>query len=229
MKIDIVFPSNNEEEFVTLAQKLGWDGICFVYDSVKDKNVLKKINELNKLSILKKFKIYNGLLVNRKTIQKFNNKTNLTIIRVNDNVRNAVEKIKPNIIFNQENVDKSDFIHQRNSGINHVICNIAKKNDVNIAFSFQSLLNNKLRTRIMGRVRQNVKLCKKYDVNILIASFSNNPMNMRSPDELKSLFINFWMHPKEADLGLRQCNEIIMNNEFKKSDKYITDGVEIIK
>ena len=229
MKVDIVFPNNNEKEFVDLAQKLGWDGICFVYDTLKDKNVIDKILKLNKLKIPSQFNVFNGLLINQKTIHKYKKKTNLTIISVNDNARKTVEQIKPNLIFNQENVDKSDFIHQRNSGLNHIICNLANKNNIIVGFSFQSLLNKKLKIRIMGRIRQNVKLCKKYDVNMLIASFTKYPMNMRSPNELKSLFINFGMHSKNVDLALNQCDETIKSHEFKKSDKYITDGVELVK
>ena len=39
--IDIVFPEKNESKFISMAEKLGYSSLCFIYDYKKN---LKKIN-----------------------------------------------------------------------------------------------------------------------------------------------------------------------------------------
>ena len=53
MLIDIVFPENNEDEFIKIAVKLGYNAICFAYKFDKSKNEKQKelIKEKQKLKI----------------------------------------------------------------------------------------------------------------------------------------------------------------------------------
>ena len=39
--IDIVIPNNNEEEFIVIAEKLGYNGLCFLYD-LNDYSIKKR-------------------------------------------------------------------------------------------------------------------------------------------------------------------------------------------
>ena len=57
-------------------------------------------------------------------------------IKSSDDDRRVFEKNKNIFIYNLEDKNR-DFIHYRNSGLNQVLCKLAKKNDIAICFNFQ--------------------------------------------------------------------------------------------
>ncbi|MBN1644493.1 hypothetical protein JW851_00435 [Candidatus Woesearchaeota archaeon] len=191
---DIVMPDNNERDFIVMAKKLGFNELVFLYNS---KNQFYR----GKSDI----KISNALITNEKRVQK----DFLTFVKNPDDARFAFEKSKPNCVFDLE-LQKKDFIHQRGSGLNHIMAKLANQNSINIGFSFSSILNASpiQRSRIIGRIKQNIKLCRKYKVKTVIASFAVNPFDMRSFNDLISFFTVLGMHPKEAKDSL--------NCSFKK-------------
>ncbi|MBI3035166.1 hypothetical protein HYY71_02485 [Candidatus Woesearchaeota archaeon] len=79
---------------------------------------------------------------------------------------------------------------QRESGLNHIICGIASKNDVAVGFSYSSLLNKNPvdSSQLIGRMIQNIRLCQKYKVKTVIGSFSERPFEMRARHDITSLF-----------------------------------------
>lgn len=198
MFTDIVFPKNNESDFIAIAEKLGYEKLCFVYDD------LEKIKELKskqaKSSHKSNIKIIYGILTEFKHIQKAKQNADLILIESSENDRKILENADEVILFNLEINKKKDFMHQRASGLNHVMCKLAERNDISIAFPFSSILNleNKKRAELIGRIMQNIKLCRKYKVKTIIASFAKNPYEMRSPHDLMAFFTNIGMHPKEA-------------------------------
>ncbi len=215
MSIDIVFPKNNEKEFIEMAQRLGYGSLCFVYDRPDTKKYSTRLH------------IYKGVLATVRTVGRFRN-SDLVLVKSSGQDRLAVEKAKPDVIFSLEGSKKSDFIHQRNSGLNHIMCRLASQNNVAVGFSFDLLLGTRMRSRAMGRMMQNIRLCRKYKVRTVIASFASSPYRMRSPHDLESLFTTLGMHPKEAKESLSATQKIIRNNTRKKSKDYLGEGVEII-
>ncbi len=191
MYADIVFPDNNEDEFIEMALKLGYSSLYLIYS----------VENFNKREIKnKKLKIKKGIIADIKNFQKAKKLSEFVIIKSSENNRHVLEKLKPSILFDLEKESKKDFIHHRASGLNQVLCKIAQQNKVAIGFSFSSILN--LNTKVLGRIRQNIKLCRKYKVKTAIASFASKPYEMRSPHDLIALFICFGMHPSEAKKSL---------------------------
>ncbi len=189
--IDFVFPSGNEKEFIDVARKLGYNSLCFVY-SLKDFNSKKK-----KYS---DFDVKYGVLVDEKKISK-NKLSDFVLVKCRENTRNVIEKNKDLVVFGFDNSDKKDFIHQRRSGLNHIMCSLATKNDIKIAFSFNDLLNsdNKQRNVLLGRIASNIKLCRKYKTKIVIGSFASKPYEMRTFNDLTALFSTLNLHPSQID------------------------------
>jgi RNase P/RNase MRP subunit p30 len=103
-------------------------------------------------------------------------------------------------MFGFEESERKDTMHQRYSGLNNVLCELAFRNKVKIAFSFSSILNTSgaQRATLFGRMMQNISLCRKYKVKTLVGSFARSTFEMRSAKDLQSLFIVLGMHPKEA-------------------------------
>ena len=196
--IDIVFPDRNEKEFIEIAEKLGFKGLIFVYSDSS------KCADAQKLGT--KLKILTALVADQKKIQQARQKSKLVFMKSTGDDRFAFEKSKPDLVFELEEAQKHDYIHQRASGLNHILCDLAKKNNVGIGFSFSSVLNSSgmLRAQIIGRIQQNISLCRKYKNKVVIASFARNPFEMRSPQDLASFFVTIGMHQKEARDGLEQ-------------------------
>ena len=185
--IDFVTPNNNEEEFISIADKLGYKELSFLYN----------INDY--LDKQKKFKIKNtdikvdiGILADNRSIYEIKNKLKdekaFIVVKSSTNDKDIIERLKPNIIFSFEENTRKDFIHQRASGLNHILCKSAKENNVTIGFSIKSILDAENKQEILGRMMQNMKLCRKYKIKTIIASFARKPLEMRNVHDLASLF-----------------------------------------
>ena len=118
---------------------------------------IKKANELKKLD--NELNIVEGGMFNRKIL----------------------ENRKVDVLVSPEKIAKNDYLHYRNSGLNHVLCKLAKKNNIAIGLNFNDVLHSKgeERARLLGRMMQNVRLCRKYRIMMIFASFARNFYDMR--------------------------------------------------
>ncbi len=108
------------------------------------------------------------------------------------------------MFFNLENLQERDFIHQRNSGLNHILAKIAHDKNKIVAFNFSTISNAKPEKRalLLGRMRQNVKLCRKYKVKMFLASFAAEPYELKSNYELRAFGFMLGMNPREVKESL---------------------------
>ncbi len=186
MGFDIVLPENNEAEFIEVALKLGVRKLCFLYDfdQYSEEKTQRKLGATEN----KKINIEIGFLINKKNMNRAAKFSRLLVAKSADKDRFFIESKKIKIIYGFEASGKKDFIHQRASGLNHILCDLARKNNVAIGFSYSSILNSKNSPVIMGRMTQNISLCKKYKTNIIFASFSGSPYDLRAHHDAASLF-----------------------------------------
>jgi len=174
--MEIVFPENNEEGFVEMALKLGYKEICFAY---LENQFPKKIPETKKLLI-------KTAVINPKNPIKAMKKADILI--ADENARSAFENKEIAIVFGLEAKAKNDFAKQRNSGLNHVLCEIAARKNKIYGFNFRDVLAAKNRAAIIGRMIQNLMLCKKYKVKTIFFSGAKAPFEMRNKRDLRSFF-----------------------------------------
>ena len=200
---DIIIPKNNEAEFIEIASKLGLKKLYFLYD-FDDYNEDKIQKKLELIKNHKNINIETGFIVNHKNINKASKHSKLLVVKSSDKDRFFVESKKIRLIYGFEEINKKDYLHQRASGLNHVICEFAKKNNVAIGFSYNLLFNkNDIFTSLLiGRIMQNIALCQKYKVNTIIGSFSIDPFKIRSPFDIISLFTTFGMNGKNIKESL---------------------------
>jgi len=203
MFADIVLPKNNEAEFTEIASKLGIKKLYFLYDF----NYYIEDKFEKKLALIKNSHNINieiGFIVNQKNLNKAQHQSRLLAAKSPDNDRFLIESKKIKLIYGFEETHKRDYLHQRASGLNHITCEIAKKNNVSVGFSYSSLFpkNNTLTSILMGRMMQNIALCQKYKVNTVIGAFSQNPFHLRSPHDLACLFASFGMDAKNISDSL---------------------------
>ena len=117
-------------------------------------------------------------------------------------IRKAAEDKNTDILLVQDSGRARDKVSSRDSGLNQVICKLAYDNKIAIGFSFSEVLNSKEKHKIIGRMMQNIRLCRKYKVKMILASFANNKWEMRAPRDLISFGIVLGMTGKEANEAL---------------------------
>ena len=199
MIADIVIPKNNEAEFVEVAHKLGIKKLLLLYNFDEyDKN---KIQEKIDSTENKKINLQIGFIVNQKNINKAAKQSNLLVVKSSDKDRFFVESKKIRIIYGFEGFHKKDYLHQRASGLNHIICELANKNNVCIGLSYSQFFNKNhiLASLLIGRITQNIALCNKYKVKTVIGSFSENPYELRASHDIMSLFAILGMDRKKIN------------------------------
>ncbi|MBI2101601.1 hypothetical protein HYT53_03220 [Candidatus Woesearchaeota archaeon] len=188
---DIVMPKNNEEEFIEIASKLGIKKLYFLYEP-EDRNKPDLTNNKHNIEIRM------GFIVTQKNISMAAQHSVLLAAKSSDSDRMLIEGKKIKIIYGLEELHKKDRLHQRASGLNHIICELARKNNVAVGFSYGSLFSKNPETAalIMGRMMQNIALCRKYGVKTITASFSQNPYCLRARHDIARLFAMMGMDEK---------------------------------
>jgi hypothetical protein len=194
--MEVVFPSNDEKTYVDMVKKLGFSSLCLVYPFYK----AKEINGIKKE--LTDFNIEFGLIVNPNQISKAKKYSKFVFIQSSHSNRWVLEKNRNIILFDVEKQPRKDFMHHRNSGLNQVLCKLANQNHNMIAFAFSHLIANM--PVLLGRISQNIKLCRKYKVNMMLASFADSIYKMRAYHDMLSFAKVMGMHPKEAKNALEK-------------------------
>ena len=198
MHSDITIPQNNEAEFAEIASKLGIKKLYFLYESNNFSE--EKINK--KLELIKeKFNLNfeTGIIVKNQDTNKIKTNSKLIIAKSSDKDRFLIESKKVKLIYGFEELGRKDYLHQRASGLNHIMCELARKNNVFIGFLYGSLLNGEEKASlVLGRMTQNIKLCRKYKVKTIIGSFAENPFDLRAPHDLANLFKMFGMDERNV-------------------------------
>jgi len=125
-------------------------------------------------------------------------------LKIENGERKNFEDKNVDIITGLEKEKRADHMKYRSSGLNHVLCKLAKENKIKIAFSFSDVLKSKgmLRGQVIGRMMQNVKLCRKYRVKMIICSFAENKYEMKNVKDLIAFGRVVGMSPGESKKAL---------------------------
>ncbi|MDO8528415.1 MAG: RNase P subunit p30 family protein [Nanoarchaeota archaeon] len=111
----------------------------------------------------------------RKEIKQNQDKTIIFSNEDEELNRKILEKECVNILLlNQSN--KKDRLKQRDSGFNHVLAKMAKAKNVTIGINLDEIIHSdkKNKAKILGRIRQNIKLCKKAKLKMMFFSEKEN-------------------------------------------------------
>lgn len=131
-------------------------------------------------------------------LKKLSNNINIVEGKDIEFNRKALENKNVDILLNPEKATYKDSLHHRNSGLDQVLCTLANKNGIAIGFSFNEILNARSRYKTLGRMMQNVRLCRKYKVKMVFATFAKNKWELRSKSDMESFARVLGMTGKEA-------------------------------
>jgi len=130
-----------------------------------------------------------------------------------------------NVIFRS----KMDFIHHFNSGINHVLCSLAEQRNIGFIFSLNFVSGKgKNIAKEFGRICQNISFARKFNVPVYLNFIIGNVNQIKSSSELVKIGSLFDMDIKQKKDISRIIENKIEENNFKKSDKYICDGIHFV-
>lgn len=107
----------------------------------------------------------------RKEIDKSKDERIIVVARDEDFNRKVLENKKVYMLLFNDFFGK-DKLKQRDSGLNHVLCKIARDNDIKIGIDVKKLfsLSYKELSFALARVSQNVELCRKFKVDIILVN-----------------------------------------------------------
>ena len=183
MVIDIVLPNGNEKELLARAKQLGITSLVCLSSqpSTADGCVM-------------------GIIAQPGSVEKSRKKAAITALFSTEKDLHVVEHEHPTLLINPEYEDRADALHQRASGLNHILARACAKNTVTVCFSVAPLLklSPSKRAQILGRISQNISICRQFKVSMRIATLATTPAELRNPADLVSLFVTLGMHPSEA-------------------------------
>jgi RNase P/RNase MRP subunit p30 len=109
--------------------------------------------------------------------------------------RRAVESLKIDYLVSPERGLKRDSLKQRDSGINHVVAKMAKEKGVMIVVDMGEIssLKGKEKALRLGRVIQNVKICRKAGCGIRIGSFGSKKGEVFGDKERRAFGLSLGM------------------------------------
>ncbi len=123
----------------------------------------------------------------RKFIDKASNYfSKIIVLGTGDRLNRAVlEHKKTWALLNPEqaHISDRDYDSYRNSGLNHILCKIASDNKKMILISLDELKNQKT----LGRVMQNLRLCKKYKTSAFLVNFTDDKSDLKTLFEIKEM------------------------------------------
>ena len=100
--------------------------------------------------------------------------------------RKILEKQKIDILLLNQ-AERKDFLKQRNSGFNHILAKLAKKNKTTVGINLDEIINStgKNKSEILARIKQNIKFCNKNKLDMKFIAVKKE--NKRNLYDLKSL------------------------------------------
>jgi len=128
----------------------------------------------------------------RNEIKKTGDKDIIFTSNDDDLNRQVLEK-EPIQVLLLNQLERKDFAKQRNSGLNQVLTKIAKKNNIAIGINLDELIDSKgkEKSKIISRIKQNIKLCNKNKVKMKFITTKEN--NKRNFQDLKALGLSLGM------------------------------------
>jgi len=212
--MDVVMPKNNEEMLIKMAERFGYGSLCLLYEKTGE---AKSIDGLQKKT---RVNLYIGGL---------GKNADLAFADVSmKGVEDSVSSKNADVLYGFENLRLRDSLKQRSSGLDPVLCKMMSERKKIYCVDFGSILSLDRNSRaiVFGRLRQNLMLCRKYKINVAIASFASLPLKMRNPYDLSS-FLAALGHD-EGKRPLEAIEERVIFNLKKKEGKIIMEGVEVL-
>ena len=108
----------------------------------------------------------------RKEIQRLKADGKIVMVQAqeDDFNRKMFESSDVDVVVGLEMHDRNDYLKQRDSGLNEILCRLAKKNGIEIGIELKKIvkLSPKDKAIVLSRIMQNIRLCRRVGVRVVI-------------------------------------------------------------
>jgi ribonuclease P/MRP protein subunit RPP1 len=223
-----------DSAYKTLAG-IGWKGACMITpEGIESKQPLELSDDPSQQMV-------RGALIAPKTpdsVQKMARsalESGADIILVEGGVeeinRAAAECWEVDVICHPERVPGKDPLDQKNSGIDDVMARFMAERGIAIEICLLELLScyGVVRAQVMGRMRQNIMLAKKYKTPIIITSGAKDRYGMRAPHDLVSLGITLGMDAGMAKKAVSDHPAMLIKKSIdRRGSDVLLAGLEVV-
>lgn len=123
-------------------------------------------------------------------------------------------------------MNKIDFIHHFNSGLNHILCKFASEKNIGFVFSLDFFYGEKKNiAKNIGRINQNIRFARKYNIPIYMNYMIKDKFEIMSEKQIKSIMSFFDVSTIQTVNCIKSLDDKIEKNSFKKSKNYISEGI----
>jgi len=218
------------EEILKTAEILEWDGVCL--SRRFDKGFGRFCEEVSGLKsgldILLGAEV--GTPVQRNARKALEMADVIIVTGGDESVnRKASECWEVDILSHPERNFGKDFMHQRNSGIDHIMARFMQERCIAIEINFAEVLNSYgiSRAKILGRMRQNVVLSRKYKTPVVLTSGAMDRWGLRAPRDLMAFGKCLGISEAEAKDAVSPLGIVKKVNDRKNPD-VILKGLEVL-
>ncbi len=138
----------------------------------------------------------------RRIIDSLKGKNKIIALQGGDDAfnRRAIETLKIDYLISPEGGKKRDTLKQRDSGINHVTAKEAKRKNISLVISMSEIRNlqKKEKALRLERIIQNIKVCRKVNCQLKIASLTDNKKNTTDEISRKTFGESLGMSSEQA-------------------------------
>jgi len=225
-------------EQTAISRSLGLDGVCAVRPFESEYTVVDTASGTagqNRLQML------SGALISAKNPEDVQKKArsalecgaDLILIEGGDEEINraASECWEVDVICHPERVSGKDPLDQKNSGVDDVMARFMAERGIAIEIRLSELLScyGVVRAQVMGRMRQNIRLAKKYKTPIIITSGARDRLGMRAPQDLSSLGITLGMDVGQAKKAVSDFPAMLIKKSSDRRDSdVLLAGLEVV-
>ncbi len=176
--MDLAIPNKNEKELLARSKQLN-SKLKFLYEVKTKKELPKDCGVLVKVEKLADLKL----------ADKFLPKTFVVVAaEEKELVRAACSKKSVSAVTHLATATGRDHTHYRRGNVNQVTAKLAAENKVDYIVDFSRILalEGRARELLLGRIKQNIKIFKKYKVPVSVASFARNEYELRNLKDLEA-------------------------------------------
>ena len=119
---------------------------------------------------------------------------------------------------------------RKDNGIDHICVKAANENNVAIEINFREILESYKRHRVyvLGAIKKNIKLCEKYDTEMVTTSAAVSKWGLRSGRELAAIAHLLGLELGHSILSVSDIPKEIIESNRKKLSGRAWEGIEII-
>ncbi len=180
--MDYVFPNKNEQQFIHMAEHLGLHELTLVYPYQGAKEAREHILPTGTL------KLTLGFLCKAVDLGKQLPPGAVRITQADQNLRTMLEQHEHVHFYGAEKIFPKDGFHHRYSGLDPVLCALMQQHHHSYLLNLSHIIEAKEQHRalILGRMKQNLLLCRRFRVDYSVVTFAQTPYGMRSPHDIAS-------------------------------------------